>query len=151
MEKQEEIDRKFMSAALEEARVAAEEGEIPVGAVIVCNGKIIARAHNQTERLSDATAHAEMIALTSAQNYFGGKALPDCTLYVTLEPCPMCAGAIGWTRIGRIVWGADDPKRGFASYCEPRRSPLHPKTLITRGILAEESAEGMRDFFRQRR
>lgn len=144
-------DELFMRAALAEAEIAAEEGEIPVGAVVVCNGRIIARAHNQTERLHDATAHAEMIALTSAQNYFGGKALPECTLYVTLEPCPMCAGAIGWTRIGRIVWGADDTKRGYDSYCHPLQSPLHPKTLITRGILAKESASLMRDFFRERR
>lgn len=147
----EKEDEKFMSAAIAEAMIAAEEGEIPVGAVVVCNGRIIARAHNQTERLHDATAHAEMIALTSAQNYFGGRALPECTLYVTLEPCPMCAGAIGWTRPGRIVWGADDPKRGFDSCCRPEKTPLHPKTIITKGVMAEECAELMKQFFRLRR
>lgn len=146
-----EEDEKYMRAALAEAMAAAQEGETPVGAVIVCNGRIIARAHNQTGRLNDATAHAEMIALTSAQNHFGGKALPDCTLYVTLEPCPMCAGAIGWTRPGRIVWGADDPKRGFESYCHPAKTPLHPKTNITRGVLAVECAAAIQDYFKAKR
>lgn len=148
---QSQQDEMYMRAALAEAALAAEEGEVPVGAVVVCNGRIIARAHNQTERLNDATAHAEMIALTSAQNYFGGKALPDCTLYVTLEPCPMCAGAIGWTRPHRLVWGADDPKRGFESFCRPQCSPLHPKTAISRGILAEECSQVIRSFFQNRR
>lgn len=150
-ETQQQKDERFMLAALEEARIAAEEGEIPVGAIVECGGRIIARAHNQTERLNDATAHAEMIALTSAQNHFGGKALPECTLYVTLEPCPMCAGAIGWTRPQRLVWGADDAKRGFHTYCRPERSALHPKTTIISGVLAGECAAIIRDFFKSRR
>lgn len=150
-ETQQEQDNRYMEEALSEARKAFDEGEIPVGAVVVCNGAIVARAHNQTERLNDATAHAEMLALTAAQIHFGGKALPECTLYVTLEPCPMCGGAIGWTRPKRIVWGADDPKRGFESYCRPVKSPLHPKTSVTRGVLSEQCAEIIRVFFRGRR
>lgn len=144
-------DERFMRMALEEARMASEEGEVPVGAVMVCNGRVIARAHNQTERLSDVTAHAEMLALTAAQQNLGGRALPDCTLYVTLEPCPMCAGALGWARPGRIVWGASDPKHGFASRYDPLRSPLHPKTLIGTGVLEEECAEILTGFFRRLR
>ncbi len=144
-------DERFMNEALEEARLASEEGEIPIGAVIVCGGRIIARAHNLTERLGDVTAHAEMLAITAAQNHLGGKVLPDCTLYVTVEPCPMCAGALGWARLKRIVWGADDPKRGYLSITAPGRTPLHPKTLVERGVLADESAALMRSFFRARR
>ena len=144
-------DERFMNEALEEARLASEEGEIPIGAVIVCGGRIIARAHNLTERLGDVTAHAEMLAITAAQNHLGGKVLPDCTLYVTVEPCPMCAGALGWARLKRIVWGADDPKRGYLSITASGRTPLHPKTLVERGVLADESAALMRSFFRARR
>ena len=146
-----ERDERYMGIALEEARLAAEEGEVPVGAVVVCGGRVIARAHNQTERLGDATAHAEMLALTAAQNHLGGKALPEATLYITLEPCPMCAGAIGWVRPGRIVWGADDPKRGFSTICRQGCSPLHPKSIVTRGVRAEECAEVMASFFRKLR
>lgn len=144
-------DEKYMQAALEEARQAAREGEIPVGAVVVCNGRIIARAHNQTERLTDSTAHAEMLALTSAQNYLGGKAMPEATLYVTLEPCPMCAGAIGWVRPGRLVWGASDSKRGFHTFYAPECSPLHPRTEVTAGVLEQECSEILTDFFRKLR
>lgn len=144
-------DSRFMAEALKEAQMAAEEDEVPIGAVIVCNGRIIARAHNQTERLCDVTAHAEMLALTSAQNHLGGKVLPECTLYVTVEPCPMCAGALGWARLKRIVWGADDPRRGYRSVTAPGKTPLHPKTLLTTGILADEALALLRTFFRSRR
>lgn len=147
----EEADRRFMSVALREAAQAAGEGEVPVGAVVVSGGRIIARDHNRTEALSDVTAHAEMLALTSAQNYFGGRILPDCTLYVTLEPCAMCAGAIGWARPKRLVWGADDPKGGFLRYAKDDRGPIHPKTEIGKGVLADESADLLRSFFRRRR
>lgn len=119
-EKQREVDERFMRLALAEAMEAYDEGEIPVGAVIVSRGQVIARGHNQTERLTDVTAHAEMIAITSASNNTGGKYLPDCTLYVTVEPCAMCAGALGWSHIGRIVYGASDPKRGYRSRSEER-------------------------------
>lgn len=150
-ESDEARDARFMAEALREARLAAEEGEVPIGAVIVCNGRIIARAHNLTERLCDVTAHAEMLAITAAQNHLGGKVLPECTLYVTVEPCPMCAGALGWARFKRIVWGADDPRRGYRSVTAPGKTPLHPKTLLTSGILADEALTLMRDFFRSRR
>lgn len=150
-ETEKERDERFMGIALEEARLAAEEGEVPVGAAVVVNGRVIARAHNQTERLRDATAHAEMLALTAAENHLGGKAMPEATLYVTLEPCPMCAGAIGWVRPGRVVWGADDEKRGFASFYSPTRSPLHPKTIVVRGVREQECREVMTDFFRKLR
>lgn len=142
-----------MRAALDEAREAARAGEVPVGAVIVSNGRIIARAHNLVETLTDVTAHAEMQAITCAADFLGGKYLTDCTLYVTVEPCAMCAGALGWSQISRIVWGADDPKRGFFSHylAADSPSPLHPKTETTRGVLADEAAELMRDFFRKRR
>ena len=140
-----------MRIALEEARIAAEEGEVPVGAVIVVNDRVIAKSHNMTEALRDVTAHAEILAITAAQNALGGKVLPDCTLYVTLEPCAMCAGALGWARLGRIVWGADDPKGGVRSYYRPERLPFHPKTRIENGLLAEECAEILKDFFRARR
>lgn len=145
----------YMGLALDEAREAAREGEVPVGAVIVCGDKVIARAHNQTERLCDVTAHAEILAITAAENYLGGKYLPDCTLFVTVEPCPMCAGALGWSQIGAIVYGASDVKRGFLSVfgvSSPlARSPLHPKTVVTPGVMADEAAALMRDFFRSRR
>lgn len=144
-------DEFYMKMALAEAQAAYDEEEIPIGAVIVVNGKIIAKAHNRTEALNDVTAHAEMQAITSAAEYLGGKYLPDCTLYVTVEPCPMCAGALGWSQIGRIVYGASDTKRGFFSYFNPQRTPVHPKTIIDRGILEEECRELMQSFFKKLR
>lgn len=141
-------DEYYMGIALNEALRAEEEGEIPVGALIVCNGKIIAKAHNETEKLNDVTAHAEMLAITSAALSLGSKYLTGCTLYVTLEPCTMCAGALSWSQIGRIVYGASDPKRGY-SRLSP--SPLHPKTTITRGVMEEKCAEIIRKFFQKKR
>ena len=141
-------DEQFMQHALDEARQALREGEIPIGAVVVCNDRIIARAHNLTETLCDVTAHAEMQAITSAANLLGGKYLTDCTLYVTVEPCAMCAGAIGWAQIPRIVYGAPDVKRGY-SLLAPRA--LHPKATITGGILEEECRQLMQDFFKNKR
>ncbi|MGB3547699.1 MAG: nucleoside deaminase [Saprospiraceae bacterium] len=141
-------DTYFMRQALAQARLAAEAGEIPVGAVIVAEERIIARGRNQTELLTDVTAHAEIIALTAAANYLGGKYLPQCTLYVTLEPCPMCAGALAWAQIGRIVYGADDEKRGFMRF---GREILHPKTKLAYGILHEECGGLMTSFFSKRR
>ncbi len=141
-------DEHFMKEALKEARKAFDAEEVPVGAVIVCNEKIIARGHNYTEHLNDATAHAEMQVYTSASNYLGGKYLEDCTLYVTLEPCVMCAGAAMWTQVGRIVFGTKDPKNGFL---KTGQQLLHPKTKVTGGILSDECAELMIAFFRQRR
>lgn len=141
-------DEYYMQQALREARAAFDEGEIPVGAVIVGNGSIIARAHNNTERLNDVTAHAEMLAFTAAANLLGAKYLTDCTLYVTLEPCHMCAGAAGWTQIGRIVYGASDPKRGFSRL---GREMLHPKTLVEGGLLKDECETLLKEFFQERR
>lgn len=141
-------DEFFMKEALKEAKIAFEEGEIPVGAVVVCNEQIIAKAHNQTERLNDVTAHAEMLALTSAADALGSKYLKDCTLYVTLEPCTMCAGAAYWTQIGRLVYGADDEKRGYSLL---EHIVLHPVTLIKTGVLQEESSALLQEFFKQRR
>ena len=138
----------FMKRALEEAKQAFAIGEVPVGAVIVLNNRIIAHGHNLTETLNDVTAHAEMQAFTSAANTLGGKYLNDCTLYVTLEPCLMCAGAAYWTHISRIVYGADDPDRGFLKV---GKKVLHPKTEIIGGILAEESSRLLRDFFSKKR
>lgn len=146
----EKDDEYWMLQALAEAEEAFSEDEVPVGAVIVCGGRIIGRGHNQTERLTDVTAHAEMMAITAAQSHLGGRVLPECTLYVTVEPCYMCAGAIGWARLGRIVWGADDPKRGFRSHYGGK-SPLHPKTRVDNGVLAEESGRLMRDYFKGKR
>lgn len=143
-------DEYYMTAALKEARLAYDEEEIPVGAVVVLNGKIIARGHNMVERLNDPTAHAEMIALTSAFNFLGSKYLPEAVLYVTVEPCLMCAGALYWSKIARIVWGADDEKNGHKRITR-EEWPFHPKTEITRGILKEECAELMKDFFRNKR
>ncbi len=148
--KEMEIDEKWMREALREAESAYNDGEVPVGAVVVCNGRIIGRGHNLTERLTDVTAHAEMMAITAAQTNLGGRVLPECTLYVTVEPCYMCAGAIGWARLARVVWGADDPKRGYHSYYGGI-SPLHPKTDVTRGILAEECSQLITSFFRKKR
>ncbi len=142
------VDEKYMAEALKEARLALEEDEIPIGAVIVCQGRIIARGHNMPERLRDATAHAEMIALTAATEAVGGKYLNDCTLYVTVEPCPMCAAATNWAQVGRIVYGAGDSKRGYSLYSP---SLLHPKTQVLAGILEEECSALMTDFFRSKR
>ena len=144
-------DEYYMSLALRQAEEAFDADEVPVGAVIVCNGKIIGSGYNQTEQLNDVTAHAEMIALTAAANNLGGKYLPQCTLYVTVEPCIMCAGALGWSQIGRIVYGASDPKRGFTKFCTTNLSPLHPKTIVTSGVMAEEASELMKEFFKKKR
>lgn len=141
-------DEFYMQQALREARAAYEEDEIPVGAVIVSGEKIIARSHNHTERLHDVTAHAEMLAFTAATNYLDAKYLTDCTLYVTLEPCVMCAGAAGWTQIGRIVYGASDPQRGFERL---GRGMLHPKTIVESGMMKEECEELMKSFFQRKR
>lgn len=141
-------DSFYMNRALEEARRAAEQGEVPVGAVMVCRDRIIARAHNLTEMLHDVTAHAEMQAITAAANALGGKYLDVCTLYVTVEPCPMCAGALAWAQLGRLVYGASDPKRGYTTLQAPM---LHPKTQVTAGVLADECGALMTDFFRQKR
>lgn len=141
-------DEYFMQQALREAQAAYDEDEIPVGAVIASKGSIIARSHNNTERLHDVTAHAEMLAFTAAANLLGAKYLPDCTLYVTLEPCVMCAGAAGWTQIGRIVYGASDPKRGFERL---GRGMLHPKTEVVAGVMKEECENLMKEFFKSKR
>lgn len=145
------LDEYFMRLALAEARAAADEGEIPVGAIVVAGGRIIGRGHNQTERLNDVTAHAEMIAITAAAQCLGGKYLPGATLYVTVEPCPMCAGAIGWSQLGRIVTGAPDIKRGYTSILRPGATPFHPRAEIVAGVLADECAELMQSFFRSKR
>lgn len=141
-------DSMFMRQALVEAEVALEQGEIPVGAVVVANNRIIARSHNLTEALTDVTAHAEMQAITSAANFLGGKYLNDCTLFVTLEPCVMCAGALAWSQIGKIVYGASDEKRGFARLTE---KILHPKTEVVSGVMAQECSQIMTDFFAKKR
>ncbi|NBW28708.1 MAG: nucleoside deaminase [Flavobacteriaceae bacterium] len=140
-------DEYFMKKALQEAELAFEKGEIPVGALIVVDNKIIARTHNLTELLNDVTAHAEMQAITSAANFLGGKYLTGCTLYVTLEPCQMCAGALYWSQISKIVFGASDEHRGF----EKMGTQLHPKTTVVRGVLAEEAANLMKLFFAGKR
>ena len=141
-------DEYFMKQALAEARLAAEEGEVPVGAVVVCNNQIIARGHNQTERLNDPTAHAEMIALTAATGVLGAKYLPDCILYVTVEPCIMCAGAFGWAQVSTIVYGASDEKRGFSIYAP---KAFHPKAIVKKGIMEKECADEMISFFKKKR
>ncbi len=138
----------FMKQALIEAQRAGERDEVPIGAVIVCQGRIIARGHNLTETLTDVTAHAEMQAITAAAQFLGGKYLTDCTLYVTVEPCVMCAGALGWAQISRVVYGASDEKRGFMRFAP---NSLHPKTEITAGVLEEESSKLVKDFFKQKR
>ena len=138
-------DEFFMKQALSEAVNAFDKGEVPIGAVIVCEGRIIARAHNLTETLNDVTAHAEMQAITSAASFLGGKYLIDCTLYVTVEPCPMCAGALAWAQIDRIVYGAGDEKRGYSKLTP---AALHPKTKVQSGVLAEEASELMKRFFK---
>ena len=141
-------DTYFMLQALIEAQRAYDKNEVPVGAVVVANHRIIARAHNLVETLNDVTAHAEMQAITAAANVLGGKSLTDCTLFVTVEPCPMCAGALGWAQLSRVVYGASDEKRGFSKSAP---SVLHPKTTVTSGILAEECAKLMKVFFEKKR
>lgn len=145
---EENKDTYYMQQALAEARKAYELGEVPVGAVVVCNDRIIARCHNLTETLNDVTAHAEMQAITAAASYIGGKYLNDCTMYVSVEPCPMCAGAIGWAQLGRLVYAADDDKRGYR-----RLAPdvLHPKTTVEAGVCAAEAAQLMKSFFKEKR
>lgn len=137
-------DDHFMKEAIKQAEIAFEEKEIPVGAVVVCNNKIIARAYNQTEKLNDSTAHAEMIALTAAFNYLGGKYLPDCSIYITLEPCIMCAGALYWSQIGKIIFGAPDQKRGYRTV---KSKILHPKTEVIEGVLAKDCKQILDKFF----
>ncbi|MBO4786542.1 MAG: nucleoside deaminase [Prevotella sp.] len=141
-------DEQYMRRALDEARQALEEGEIPIGAVVVAGGRIISRAHNQTETLHDVTAHAEMLAITAASNALGGKYLTNCTLYVTVEPCPMCAGAIGWAQVPRIVYGTADEKRGYRRYAP---NVLHPRANAIGGILEEECRQLMLEFFKRLR
>lgn len=141
-------DAFFMRAAIQEAELAYECGEIPVGAVVVADQQIIARGHNFTERMTDVTAHAEMIALTAAANYLGSKYLKDCTLYVSLEPCVMCAGALAWAQLGRLVYAASDDKRGFMRF---GKALLHPRTQVAAGLLEEEAAQLLRRFFQSRR
>ena len=141
-------DAYFMKEAFKEAQKAYDADEVPVGAVIVCNNQIIARAHNLTERLNDVTAHAEMQAITAAANYLGGKYLNECTLFVTLEPCVMCAGAIHWAQFQKIVFAASDPKRG---YLRLNQSVLHPKTIVEHGMMAQECSNIILDFFKEKR
>ncbi len=153
-------DEYYMLQTIKEAKKAFEDGEVPVGSIIVMNNKIIARGHNQVERLKDPTAHGEIIALTSAFNYLGAKYLPDATIYITVEPCLMCAGALYWSKIGRVVYGADDEKNGYKKYIIPCPSlenlgvapwPFHPKTELSTGVLKEECAALMKEFFKARR
>lgn len=141
-------DHDYMKLALDEAQKAFNEDEIPIGAIVVCNNRIIARCHNLTETLNDVTAHAEMQAITAAADNIGGKYLNSCTMYVTVEPCPMCAGALGWAQLGRLVYGASDEKRGFRRYAP---NVLHPKTEVVEGICAEEATAIMRKFFENKR
>ena len=141
-------DEYFMKQALQEAKLAGERDEVPIGSVIVCQGRIIARGHNLTETLTDVTAHAEMQSITAAAGFLGGKYLVDCTLYVTVEPCVMCAGALGWSQISRIVFGASDEKRGFQRFAP---KALHPKTEVVSGILEEECSKLVKDFFKKKR
>ena len=143
-----EIDNFYMKQALAEANEAYKQGEIPIGAVVVCKDRIIAKSHNLTELLHDVTAHAEMQAITAAAEHLGGKYLTDCTFYVTVEPCVMCAGALGWSQISRIVYGASDEKRGYSRFAP---KALHPRTEVTSGVMAEECTELMQRFFREKR
>ena len=143
-----ELDERYMRDALREAETAAAEDEVPIGAVVVCRGRIIGKGHNMTERLNDPTAHAEMIAITAATEAMGGKYLNDCTMYVTVEPCPMCAGALAWAQIGRVVYGASDPKRGFTNFTP---SLMHPKTEVVSGVLSDICGDLVSDFFRNKR
>jgi tRNA(adenine34) deaminase len=153
-------DEYFMLQALKEAKKGYDDGEVPVGAIITLNGKIISRGHNQVERLNDPTAHAEIIALTSAFNFLGSKYLPDATIYITIEPCLMCTGALYWSKIQKVVYGAADIKNGYRKYVTPCPSleefgiaprPFHPKTIVVDGILSDECATLMKDFFKERR
>lgn len=139
-----EKDEKYMRLALEEAKLALEADEVPIGAIVVAGGRIVGRGHNLVETLTDVTAHAEIQAITAASSTIGGKYLNDCTLYVTVEPCPMCAGALAWSQIGRIVYGASDPKRGFSTISD---NMLHPRTVLTAGVLREECEALMKNFF----
>jgi tRNA(adenine34) deaminase len=139
-------DEYFMNEALKEAKIAYDDGEVPVGAVVVCKNRIIGRAHNQTERLTDSTAHAEMLAVTSASNYLGSKYLNECTLYVTLEPCVMCAGALHWVQLMKLVYGAEDVQRGYTLVSSPL---LHPRTEVLKGVKRQESKTLVDDFFRR--
>ena len=141
-------DEHYMKQALQQAHLALAEGEIPIGAVIVSNGHIIAKAHNLTERLHDVTAHSEILAITAASEYLGGKYLTDCTLYVTVEPCIMCAGALGWSQISRVVYGAPDEKRGFRAFAP---KALHPRCVVLGGVLEQECAALMKNFFQKKR
>ena len=147
-EEQQKKDERYMQMALDEAHQAYEAGEVPIGAVIVCKDRVISRAHNLTETLCDVTAHAEMQAITAAANTLGGKYLTECTLYVTVEPCAMCAGAIGWAQIPRIVYGAPDEKRGYHDLA-PRA--MHPKATVTSGVLEEDCRQLMQQFFKNKR
>jgi len=142
-------DERWMRMALNEAEKAARAGEIPIGAVVVCKGRVVGRGHNLTEALGDVTAHAEIQAITAAAETLGGKYLTDCTLYVTVEPCLMCAGAIGWAQVPRIVFGAADDKRGYSAFVS--RKPFHPRAVVTEGVLAGECVKLMRDFFMSKR
>ena len=144
-----EEDIRYMRMALDEARKALEADEVPIGAVVVARGRVVGRGHNLTEHLNDVTAHAEMQAITAAANTLGGKYLTDCTLYVTVEPCTMCAGALGWSQIARVVYGAEDTKRGYRA--TGGASPLHKRTAVTGGVLADEGARLMKDFFKNKR
>ncbi|NLA23470.1 MAG: nucleoside deaminase [Bacteroidales bacterium] len=141
-------DNYFMKLALEEAKLAEQQGEVPVGAIVVCNNKIIARAHNQTEMLNDVTAHAEILAITAAANHLGAKYLKDCTLYVSLEPCVMCAGAIAWAQVGCLVYGAEDKKRGFSIFA---KNALPPSTKVRKLVMHEETGQIISDFFKKKR
>ncbi|MBR4586585.1 MAG: nucleoside deaminase [Bacteroidales bacterium] len=143
-----DADERFLREALREARAAGASDEVPIGAVVVCRGRVIARGHNMTERLHDPTAHAEMIALTAATEALGGKYLDDCTLYVTVEPCPMCAAALCWAQLGRLVYGAPDPRRGYSLFSP---SLLHPRTEVSAGLLADECGTLVKDYFKSKR
>lgn len=145
---QSQIDERYMREALKEAQKAAENEEVPIGAIVVCQNQIIARAHNLTETLNDPTAHAEMQAITSATNFLGGKYLDQCTLFVTVEPCPMCAGALYWAQLSRLVYGASDPKRGFSLF---EKNILHPKTEVLSGVLKDECSSLVTNFFIKKR
>ena len=148
MEELREKDEKYMRLALEEAKLALEADEVPIGAIIVAGGRIVGRGHNLVETLTDVTAHAEIQAITAAASTIGGKYLNDCTLYVTVEPCPMCAGALAWSQIGRIVYGASDPKRGFSTISN---NILHPRTVVSSGVLGKECEALMKNFFAKMR
>ena len=148
MDQQQNSDLFFMQLAISEAKKALDKREVPIGAVVVCRGRVVGRGHNLVETLADATAHAEMQAITAATSTLGGKYLKECTLYVTVEPCPMCAGALGWSHIGRLVYGAEDEKRGYKRYAP---DVLHPKTKVESGVCADEAADLMKRFFKGKR